>query len=240
GGSAGSGSGRSSLGGWAWWPGGFSPEAPPRARAYASMPVCGGVDPLGEFFEPRLASLQLLLGPDGRGSSEDVAELDVAEPTAEPFEALLLFVQFRKRELPLGNLPFELGLVLGAFADELRPLVFATRGEQRLETAGLSLVAAVRVQQQCVAAAALDQSHSTIQPMLERRRGRKGPYALTERERTCAAQLAPDRNPVTRRRSRQPHRQHSPAWTVFATWRHNCDCSSRYAKLVSDTSKGVR
>src|SRR5215470_16950992 len=112
------------------------------------MSVQGGVDTLGEVFEPGLASLELLLGLADRGGAEEVAELELAVPAAESIQALLFLVELGERELLIAELAVDLGLELGALAEELRPLVLAPGGEERFEARHLRLVAAPRVQEQ--------------------------------------------------------------------------------------------
>ena len=44
-------------------------------------------------------------------------------PAPQPVQALLLFFEFRERELLLGDLAFDLGVELAAVGDELHPLI---------------------------------------------------------------------------------------------------------------------
>src|SRR5215831_17482687 len=192
------------------------------------MSVGSGVDALGEVLEQRLALLQTAVGFRGGRGAEEVAQLEVAVPAPEPFEALLLLVQFGERELLLGDFAFELGLVLAALGDELAPFLLATGGEEGLEALGLGPIAAMRFQKQRVTVAALDQRDGALEPLLECGSRRKRPDALAERERTDTPKLAPDRDTMTGRLGRQPDSQHRPARTLRFAARHGMDCSSRY------------
>src|SRR5262249_28317406 len=150
----------------------------------------------------------------GRGGAEEVAELEVAVPAPEPLQALLLLVQLGERELLVGELALELGLVLAALPDELTPLVLATGREEGLQALGLGPIAPAPVQKQRVTVTALDQRDRALESLLEGGGRRQCPDALAERERTDAPQLAPHRHPVTGRLGRQAHRQHRPARTL--------------------------
>src|SRR5262245_2969761 len=201
------------------------------------MSVGSGVDALGEVLEQRLALLQTAVGCRGGRGAEKVAQLEVAVPAPEPLEALLLLVQLGERELLLGDLAFELGLVLAALGDELAPFLLATGGEEGLEALGLGPIAAMCFQEQRVTVTALDQRDRALESLLEGRRRRKRPDALAERERTDAPQLAPDRDAMTGRLGRQPYRQHRPGRTLRSASRHDLDCSSRYARSEEHTSE---
>ena len=96
----------------------------------ASALVQRGVDEVGELGEPLLAALERFVGRRRRGRAEHVAELQLAEPAAQPFQALLFLVEFCDGELALGDLAIELGLVLRALAQELDPLLLPRRGER--------------------------------------------------------------------------------------------------------------
>src|SRR5262249_55537542 len=119
-----------------------------------------------------------------------------------------------------------LGLVLGTVGQELAPFGLAGGGEQRLQPSRVGLVAAGGVEQDDLTVAAFDQVYGALHALGERGRGRQGPYALPQRERTHAPQLAPDRYSVARRLSRQPHCQHRPGEAIAL--RHGGDCSICY------------
>src|SRR5262245_52725838 len=108
----------------------------------------------------------MLLGLAGGVCAEQITELQLTVPAAEPFQALFLFVELREREFLFSDLPVEFGLVLGAFADEFRPLFFAAGGEQLLETGSVAFVAAVRLQEERLARAALNQLDGTLEALL--------------------------------------------------------------------------
>ena len=192
------------------------------------MSVGGGIDPLCEVVELCLASLQPAFGFVGRWGAEEVAELEVSVPAAEPLEALFLLVEFGEREFLLGEFALDFGLVLDGFGDELGPFFLTTCSEEGLKAFCLGLVATAGFQDQRVSGAALDQCHGALEPLFEGRGRGQRPDALAERERTYPPQFAPDGHPVAGRVGRQPHRQDRPARTLVPVRRHARDCSGRY------------
>src|SRR6185312_9071375 len=96
-------------------------------------PFPGLVDPLGEVFQGLGAFLEPPLGHRSAGRAEQVPGPDRAVPAAEPVQALLLLIQLGQRQLALGDLTGQLGLLFAAVGQELAPFGLALGGEQRLQ-----------------------------------------------------------------------------------------------------------
>src|SRR5262249_57736524 len=111
------------------------------------------VDQVGVGLEPSGALLEAPPGLGRRGRAEDVPELKLAIPASQPLEALLLLVELSERELCLGNLAVELGLVLAALGEELGPLLLTGGAELGLEPYPVGLVVPDRVQDDRLAGA---------------------------------------------------------------------------------------
>src|SRR5262249_4375408 len=143
-----------------FWRGVCWAEAGARCSVRSRRPqvlVDQAVDQVGVGLEPPGALLEAPAGLGRRGRAEDVTELQLAIPAAETLEALLLLVELSKRELGLGALAVELGLVLAALGQDLAPLLLAGGAELGLEPHPVRLVVPDRVQDDRLAGATFDQ-----------------------------------------------------------------------------------
>src|SRR5262249_1775126 len=153
--------------------------------------------------------LQPPLGRGGTGGAEQVPGPDRTVPAAQPLQALLLLIQLGQGHLALGHLAGQLGVVLAAVSDELRPLGLPLRGEQALQLRDAGLLLGHR-QHHRLPAGRRDRPGDLSEPGVERLALRQRPGALLQRHRAQPAQLPPDRHPVPRRVRRQPVAAHPP------------------------------
>src|SRR5512132_578497 len=103
-----------------------------RSRTAAGGPsglVDGLVDAVGVVLQPLGAVLEPLLSLDRQGGAEQVADLELAIPAAQPLQALLLLVQLGQSELGGARLLVQFGLVLAALGEELGPFGLPGGGE---------------------------------------------------------------------------------------------------------------
>ena len=105
---------------------------PPLGRGLGSRPLPRLVDLLGEPLQRLRAILQASLGRGSARGAEQVPGADRPVPAAQPLQALLRLIELGQGQLALGHLPGQLGLVLAAVTQKLRPFGFPLLGEQGL------------------------------------------------------------------------------------------------------------
>src|SRR5262249_61002346 len=113
-------------------------------RGAGSWPVRGLVARVWEAWGGGGGFLGPPFGCRGAGRADQVPGLDGAVPAAQPVQALFLLIQLRQRQLALGGLTSQLGLVLPAVGQELPPLGLALGAKQLLQLGGAGLLLGAR------------------------------------------------------------------------------------------------